>query len=446
MSAKKILVAGGALAACATLAIAQAPSAAGEPEPLSFAGCARQADGKVVLASTVEGQVAGRPLRWIVLERQDENGRLDDSFGSLGRASLQIPDSNATAVALSLSGDGKIVVAGTANRQASTTGPDALVARFLPNGELDRAFAGRGWLVEDLGGNHDRMSGVDADRQGGIFLVGSSLRSYLALMTRYDFATMRIGSNGDPDARFGKGGKAFVRVGSVSEDQGRAVVATPDGGAVLAGLSRHSATPDFTVVRLTATGGRDVRFGTLGWKILRLSEKGSQANAVALQPDGKVVAVGNYMRERKSPGLKAIAVRLAANGAFDGAFAEDGIAELKLADEEPASFERVAMQDDGRILAAGLAIGKDGQRKILVARLLANGKPDLAFGTKGEVRIALDGRNAEVRSLMTQPDGKILVCGQTHAPRQPPQRTGHFVLRLEPDGRTAAPPAARSPS
>jgi uncharacterized delta-60 repeat protein len=319
-----------------------------------------------------------------------------------------------------------------------------LVARFLPNGELDRTFAGRGWLVEDLGGNHDLMSGVDADRQGGIFVVGSSLRPWLAVTSRYDFSVARLAADGAFDSGFGKAGKAFVRVGSVSEDKGSAVVAAPDGGALLAGFSRHSSTPDFTVVRLTAAGSRDIRFGTLGWKILRLSEKGSQANALALQPDGKVVAVGNYIRERKSPGLKAIAVRLAANGAFDEAFAEDGIAELKLPDEEPASFERVAMQGDGRILAAGPAIGKEGQRKILVARLLANGKPDLAFGTKGEVRIALEGSDAEVRSLIAQPDGKILVCGQTHAPRQPSQRTGHFVLRLEPDGRATARPAART--
>jgi len=447
MSKKKILVIGSAFALGTALAFAQTPPVAGrpaEPQPVGFAGCARQADGKVILASTVEGQVAGRPARWIVLERQDENGRQDDRFGTLGKASLQIADADASAVGLALLGDGRIVVAGTANRHASTTGTDALVARFLPNGELDRAFAGRGWLVEDFGGNHDTMAGLDTDGQGGIFLAGSSLRPWLAVTSRYDFSAARVAADGSFDPRFGKAGKAFVRAGSVSDDGGGAVVAAPDGGVLLAGYSRHSSTPDFTVVRLTATGSRDIRFGTLGWKILRLSEKGSQANAVALQPDGKVVALGNYVRERKSPGLKAIAVRLAANGAFDGAFAEDGIAELKLPDEEPASFERVAMQGDGRILAAGVAIGKEGQRKILMARLLPDGKPDLAFGAKGEVRIALDGRDAEVRSLIVQPDGKILVCGQTRSPQQAAPRAGRFVLRLAPDGRAASPPDAGS--
>jgi hypothetical protein len=58
--------------------------------------------------------------------------------------------------------------------------------------------------------------------------------------------------------------------------------------------------------------------------------------------------------------------------------------------------------------------------------------------------MALDGRDAEVRSLIVQPDGKILVCGQTRSPQQAAPRAGRFVLRLAPDGRAASPPDAGS--
>jgi len=91
----------------------------------------------------------------------------------------------------------------------------------------------------------------------------------------------------------------------------------------------------------------------------------------ALQPDGKVVAVGLTSSNGKS---QLTVFRLASGGSLDPNFAHQGIMQYT-----PDSLaQSVLLDPSGAIVVAGSNAGK-----LMVLRLLANGSPDGSFGTAG---------------------------------------------------------------
>lgn len=404
---------------------------------ISLAGCARQPDGKIVVAATVAGEQGVRPHRSIWVSRYDESGQPDATFGNHGAVSWRVPDADTSAVALLALADGRIVVGGEVFQHFKAANSDFLAIRLLPDGTLDPSFNRQGWMTEDLTGDHDKVHAIADDRHGGFFLAGGGLRRYMAVSSRYDFAVARVRSDGTLDKRFGQGGKAFVRVGSVSEDMGKAVAVDRNDSVVLAGFSRHGYYPDLTVVRLTPHGKRDLLFATLGKNVFSLSRNGSQANSVLLQDDGKVLVGGDFWTEGSVKESRAIILRLSKSGASDKAFGTEGIAMKGPRGYKSSSIQTLALQTDGRILGAGVVVGHDKQRKIFVTRVLADGRSDPAFGKEGTVVIELKGKSADVKSLISLADGQILLCAQAQAANEryyPPKRTTSVFLRLKPDG------------
>jgi uncharacterized delta-60 repeat protein len=91
-----------------------------------------------------------------------------------------------------------------------------------------------------------------------------------------------------------------------------------------------------------------------------------------IQPDGKILVAG-----------ASFVARLESTGALDAAFGDAGIAL-----PPPGTFYDVALQADGKIVVAGSRPGGFGLVGV-VGRLLADGSVDMAFGTAGEVTLAL---------------------------------------------------------
>src|SRR5207344_2131841 len=69
----------------------------------------------------------------------------------------------------------------------------------------------------------------------------------------------------------------------------------------------------------------------------------------------------------------------------------------------------LALQPDGKVLLAGRAMG-DSVFDMAVARFDASGVLDASFGSGGKARIAI-GAHAQARTVLVQPDGKIVLVG-----------------------------------
>ncbi len=109
---------------------------------------------------------------------------------------------------------------------------------------------------------------------------------------------------------------------------------------------------------------------------------------------------------------------LAAPGDLDSSFGDGGRVTLTPAGRE-AVYSDVAIQPDGKIVLAGYTNSSTGDTDIAVTRLNSNGTPDQGFGSGGTLAINTDfaGRRNDLGNAVTlQPDGKIVVAGETDIP------------------------------
>jgi uncharacterized delta-60 repeat protein len=165
-----------------------------------------------------------------------------------------------------------------------------------------------------------------------------------------------------------------------------------------------------------ASGGLDPSFGTRG-KVFTDFSHGDVGSAMALQPDGKIVVVG----ETQSPTDYVFAIaRYHSNGRLDKGFDRDG--KLTLGCGDLCAAYAVAVQEDGSIL-----VGGSGDADFALVRLKPDGSRDSAFGTRGWADIGFD--DGMARAIALQPDGKILVVGTSYG-----ERSGLALARLTPEG------------
>src|SRR5438874_3729611 len=238
-----------------------------------------QPDGKLVAAGWVFNGV-----RWdVALARYNTDGSLDTTFGTGGKIVTAIRTDGTGASALVLQPDGKLVAAGTTTSDGSTY--DFTVVRYNTNGSLDTTFGTGGEVTTPIGTGDNGVSALVRQSDGKLVAAG-----YASVSGTYDLALVRYNTDGSLDSTFGTGGKVTTPVGSAG-DYVNALVFQSDGKLVAAGNTEAS-TRDFVVVRYNATGTLDTTFGTGGKVTTAVGTGDDVAFALALQPDGNLVAGG----------------------------------------------------------------------------------------------------------------------------------------------------------
>ena len=177
---------------------------------------------------------------------------------------------------------------------------------------------------------------------------------------------------GNLDPSFGSGGVAATRIGSSSSAQ--ALMLQPDGKIVEAGWSVEGPDGVFALARYAPDGTLDRSFGSNGTTTTAWGTH-AQGEAVALQPDGKIVLAGQIFYQAKF----ALA-RYTPDGSLDPSFAGNGKQTFPVGEASGAAA--VAVQPDGKIVVAGYS-SNDASSVIALARLKPNGLPDPGFGTDG---------------------------------------------------------------
>ena len=196
-----------------------------------------------------------------------------------------------------------------------------------------------------------------------------------------------------------------------------------DGKIVVGG----AAGGDFALARYNADGSLDRTFSGDGKQTIDLGAGNDAASDVAIQADGKVVAVG------PSGGDFALA-RLRPDGSLDATFSGDGEQGTDFGgDDEGAA---VALQADGRIVAAGTSIRPDSggyNGDFALARYNPDGSLDTSFANGGKQTTEFNW-DETARALAIQADGSIVVAGGQAYPAYP-ENGGVFALaRYTPDG------------
>lgn len=392
-------------------------------------GVVVQPDGKIVIAGNA--QTSGTDSYDFAVVRLNPNGSLDTTFDGDGK--LTIPfnlggDNDDAAWTVALQSDGKIVVAGHAERSSSGGGFDMAVARLHSNGSLDTTFSGDGkqTVAFNLGGNNeDRAYGVAVQGDGKIVLAGQARRSS---SDESDFAVARLTASGTLDTTFsGDGLQTIAFSAGAMREVAQSLVLQSDGRIVLAGSVQRDTNGDhdFGIARLTVTGGLDATFSGDGLQTVAFNLGGNnndRAIDVALQADGAFVLVGRAQRVTTGDGDMAVA-RLTPSGALDPTFSGDGLQTIafNLGGDRDDAADAVAVQLDGKIVVSGQAqFNAGGDYDFAVARLNPDGSPDATFDGDGQRTIFFDlgaDNDDNANDLVIGPDGSIILVGRV-------QRTG----------------------
>ncbi|MFO1486771.1 MAG: choice-of-anchor D domain-containing protein [Verrucomicrobiaceae bacterium] len=266
-------------------------------------------------------------------------------------------------------------------------------------GELDPSFGTGGKVTTAIGTGDDVVRAIAVQADGKIVLAGEA-----NISGGDDFALARHNADGTLDTSFGTGGKVTTPFAGTL-DWARAVAIQPDGKIVAAGSSGSgSGTDDFAVARYLANGTLDTTFSGDGKLTVSLGGN-DDVSALCLQTDGKIVVVGSVYTSTSNVGV----IRLNADGTLDNTFSGDGILLTTFGGNDNGTS--VALQADGKIVIGGYSfLGSPTNGKILITRLNADGTLDSGFGTGGKVNTDT-GFNTPIYALMIRPDGRILLGG-----------------------------------
>jgi uncharacterized delta-60 repeat protein len=376
-----------------------------------------QADGKILEAGSVS--ISGGIK--FGLARYTSSGSPDTSFGSGGETTTKI-GSNAQAYAMAVQSDGKIVLAGQGN--PGKTGADFALARYNSSGSLDTAFGSRGTLTTSFGSGADNAEAVVIQSDGKIIAAGFSSQPDAANgYPQVEFALARYNSNGSLDTSFGSNGTVLTAFGAGApygsniDAEIDGMTLQSDGKIVVAGYSTITGPKGrfFTVARYNANGTLDSTFGPNHTGIVSLPPSGSYHNdeafGVVIQADGKIVAVGNVSPARYYD--EWALARFNSDGSLDGTFGSGGevIQEVVAGAGVSDIAFAVAMQSDGKIVAAGTHSYGGSAESFALGRFNSDGSLDSTFNGTGIVTTQV-GTGSDARGMAIQPaDGKIVVAG-----------------------------------
>ncbi len=246
------------------------------------------------------------------------------------------------------------------------------IARLLENGMIDPSFNS-----DKSGANNLIKSAVQ--QSDGKIVIGGNFTKYNDIV--YNRIT-RIFPDGTIDNTF--------NIGSGFNSQIYAMAIQEDGKVIVAGnfVSYNGITGVGRIIRLLPNGSRDNSFNVgLGADAI--------IETILIQPDGKILVGGRF--DKFNGNTFARLVRLNTDGSIDSGF--------KIGDSFDKNVYAIALQSDQKIIIGGsfLSYNKVAQKRIL--RLNSNGDLDTTFDSGAGFN------KGEVRSILVQPDDKILVGG-----------------------------------
>jgi uncharacterized delta-60 repeat protein len=216
---------------------------------------------------------------------------------------------------------------------------------------------------------------------------------------------------GELDTTFGTGGVVTTRIhAGPGENAATSVAIQSDGKIVAVGYAPSTRNYDFAVVRYTVSGTLDTTFGSGGIVTTPIGPGNDYARDVAIQSDGKVVVAG-YAHSGSDNDFAV--VRYTVSGTLDTTFGSGGIVTTPIGPGNDYARD-VAIQSDGKIVAAGSAhSGSDND--FAVVRYTVFGTLDTTFGSVGVVTTPIGHGNDYASGVAIQSAGKIVAAGSAHS-------------------------------
>lgn len=406
------------------------------------------------------------------LNAQNQAGMPDPSFGTNGQVITPTPENlgNITLQDFVLQPDGKILAVGRhVYVGMQTSFVRFLLVRYNADGSFDQTFGNNGIFSTDFGGNGLAIAfSVALQADGKILVGGEFFPRVLGRADRNDAILARFNPDGTPDNSFGNNGAVIIDLAffeEISNEDIRKVIALADGKIITVGLkySRHASYEDVwtastAILRFNADGTPDNNFGQQGKVISNVLSVSETPGTAVLSGDGKLLvsSLANY----KNGQQRFLLARYNQDGSVDTSFASGGVLAFNREDlienqfsitggqiylrlapnlflyNADGSLNRMlvsqnqlqfalrnfAIQPDGKIIIAGDTF-LPGNYRVGIARFHPNGQFDTSFGVNGSFTKPSDFHVTTVKVIL-QPDGKMLVA----ANGSPSSGPGNFAI------------------
>ncbi len=340
-------------------------------------------------------------------------GTLDASFGNEGKVITGNDQSKSyECYSATMQKDNKILVAGAI--ATSIEGGFGII-RYLPDGAIDVTFGGTGEVITQFPDyNYVTAFGtaIQPDEKivvaGGGWIYNDSFPEF----RNYDVLLTRYMPDGSLDSSFGEYGK--VTSDFRLFEYGNAVALQPDGKIVVGGKTGPSALGifNFLLLRYMPDGRLDASFGDGGRVVTDLNGSNHDViTSIAIQSDGKIVAGGSSTFVGGYTMGDFALVRYNANGSLDASFGNNGIVITDI-DPNGDAINSIALQDDEKIIAAGIRdVRLPNTYKMAISRYNSNGSLDKTFNNNGIVTIRFEEGASIATSVSLQKNRKIVIGG-----------------------------------
>lgn len=376
-----------------------------------------QPDGKMI--------VVGASIYPLVAVRYNQDGSLDASFGSNGKAVMgDVAPAGSWAVLDSvLQPDGKILTVGRANG----SGPglnvsNIVIARMNPNGSLDTNFGSNGVVRTSFPNTqHHSANAVALTAEGKIIVAGVAYNSDFLGINNYRAFLIRYYPNGTLDPTFGNSNNGYMTytIQNVAPNLS-CMSLRPDGKIIIGGTVRLGNPPFYDFYSYLKQIGADglpnaTGFGNDGVALMPFPQYSNLSDLV-VQPDGKFLLVGGSD--------DFMLTRFTADGYADTAFGQNGIARTDFFNGSYDEALAATITDSGKIAVVGGTRPADSVNNIgdfAIAQYNLSG----ALETKTRLDFSPTKRDYATDAAI-QEDGRIVVAGTSFT--DSPERDTMFAV------------------
>ncbi|MEP6758133.1 MAG: hypothetical protein ABJB55_02955 [Actinomycetota bacterium] len=218
-------------------------------------------------------------------------------------------------------------------------------------------------------------------------------------------ATPAWAASGDPDTGFS--GDGVMNFGlAVGEESGVGAVVDPSGRLL---VGDYLSGTDLAVARVLPGGTLDSSFAG---GIAQFPEgKNRPTNAIAVQPNGKVLVVG------QTPNADLYLARYRANGLPDPTFSGDGLVHVALPSTSTTETS-IFVRSDGSIVIPGYVTNASNEERLFVVAFRPNGSLDPSFSGDGQFFLQV-GDTSRIRDALIDGHDRVTVAGETQTNGRP---------------------------
>ena len=342
-----------------------------------------------------------------VIIRFNEDGSVDNSFGTNGILELDFGGTREDIEDMLRLPDGKILI--TAETKNSNDDYDFIVAKLNDDGSYDTTFGTNGVTVITFGATTDeRPNKIITTPDDKIIVVGNAEGGVI-----WQTAIARLNTDGTLDTSFSDDGKNTLSITNRS-DYLIGVDITSDGKILTVGGAVFNGSNNgyFVIMRYLNNGQLDTTFGTDGVITLNMLNGSCIARSVICLPDGRSLIAGHASGSGVQRSFAII--RIDATGNLDTTFGDNGIVSTVFPTDQSQIFN-MKLDENNNILAVGDVSTDTEATNFAAAKYSFDGVIDTTFGTNGTISTDFFGSHDSARDFLIN-QNKVTIVGYTMDP------------------------------